>query len=210
VDLRVVVQFTFTLHAGVEALAPISIAVPISLQKVTSAIRQHDDVLAVSRNPHGFDESLFAEVAKVPIPRIARPIAVVPKFTRRHHAKRADGRERPALGAPKGILAASRVVDDLALASTREVDSTGEHFASTTVTAWVALLLWPVRVITVMMIRTVASIVAIIVTVAWVPVLLRAVRARSAAQRQCVVVIAVALVSIARIARHWNRVGRSP
>jgi hypothetical protein len=69
---------------------------------------------------------LFAQVPKVAAARVGTPAVVVAQLARGHDAERAGGRQGAAFRPAKGVLAATRVMHNVALLAAGEIEVTHE------------------------------------------------------------------------------------
>ena len=72
---------------------------------------------------------------------------MVAQITRGYDPKRADGRERAALGSPERVLAIS-IVHNVSVVTAGQVEMAREHIARIQL-AWFVISVWPTRVIAV-------------------------------------------------------------
>jgi len=84
-------------------------------------------LLPIAWDANGFDQALFAEVPEIAIPGIGRSVIAIPEVAAGDHAKGTDGGERPALRTAQRVLPVTRVVDDLTLAATWQIEAAREH-----------------------------------------------------------------------------------
>jgi hypothetical protein len=66
-------------------------------------------------------------VPEVAVTGVGGPVEVVTQLAGGHHPKRADGRERPRFRPADGIFTVAGIVDDLSVASARQIESPHEH-----------------------------------------------------------------------------------
>ncbi len=129
VDLGVVVELALPFEARIELLARLVAAVSVRLQYVTTAVGQGDRDITSAVEPNGLNQSLLAKMPEIALPRVGRPVVVVAEISRRHHPERPDDRQGARLGPAKRVRPFACVVDDLAIAASREVDVPREHVA---------------------------------------------------------------------------------
>jgi len=202
IELGVVFQLALAFQAGVERLVMAPLAVAVGFEKVPAALGEDHGLLPIAGDADRLDEALFPQVTEVAVTRVARPIRMVTQVARRHDAKRANGGERPTLGPAQRVFAVARIVDDLAVAPARQIEPSREHIAWVDVALpGLAIAVRPARIVTIAMIVTVAGITAVIIPVApFVVVVVDPRSAWSTSERERVIVIAVALVSVSRVA----------
>jgi hypothetical protein len=111
--VEVVFQFALASQARVEGLRVLLIEVAVALEKAATVLRQAHRMVAVSGDPRGLDQPLFAEVPQVARPWISRAPIVVAEITTGDHSERADGRERSRFRAAQRVLAIA-IVNQLA------------------------------------------------------------------------------------------------
>src|SRR5262245_31969515 len=137
VDLRLMFELALFLEARVERLRRLLAAIPVRLQDITAAVGQDDGDLTAAIEANRIDQALLAEMPQIALPWIGGPVVVVAKIARRHHPERPNDREGAGLGAAKRVLPLACVVDDLAFASSRQVDVPREHVARILI-PWIA------------------------------------------------------------------------
>ena len=182
VDLHVVFELSLAFEAGVELLSGIAVTIAVMVEQVASTIGQdHGDVAAAVKS-NRVHEALLAQMSQIAAARACRLPRVVSQVARRHDTKRTNSRERARLRAAHGVRAVARIVDDLSLASTRQVEVAHEHVAWSPI-ARIAAAIRPSLVIPITRVR---------------PLIVA--RARSAAEiRWTIVFVAIAGISIATI-----------
>jgi len=198
-DLGVVFQFALALKPRVAGLARITVTVAIRLQEIAATVRQHHRLLPIAWDANGLDQSLLAEVPKVAIPGIGWSVIAVAEVEGRDDPKGAHGREGPALRTAQGVLTVTRVVDDLMVAATGQIETAREHVASTTLAvpvsvAGVSLSVVPAHVVAITMVRT-----PFVTVASFIVVLGHVVRTGAASDRQRIVMVPVTFVSLSRV-----------
>jgi hypothetical protein len=138
VYLRVVFELALAFEARIELLARVVVVDSMGLQQVPAAVGQNDGDIAPAVQPHGVDQTLLAEVPKVAAAGIGLAPGMVAQLTRGHHPKRANGGQRAGLRAAQRVLAFTRVVHNLSLASTWQVEVAHKYVARVTITRIVA------------------------------------------------------------------------
>jgi hypothetical protein len=128
IDLDVVLQLPLAFDARVERLAAIAVAVTMALEQAAALLRQRNGVVARAGYSSCLHQPLPTEVAKVARSRISGTIVVVSEITTGDHSKRPDRCERARFRAAQFVLAIS-VTNDLAIASSRQVEVTREDLA---------------------------------------------------------------------------------
>lgn len=134
-------------------------------------------MVAVPRHARGLDQPLFAQMPKVAGAWISRAAVVVAQITTGDHSKRANRRERSRFRPAEGVLAIA-VANQLALWSTRQAQVACKRVPGLPIgLTTVAIAVRPTRIV-----------------VAASPVLIRPLPfvARTASERPCVIIIAVA------------------
>jgi len=142
-------------------------------------------------------------MSEVAVTWICRSIVTVSEIARRHDAKSPDGRQRSTLRSPECACAITGVVDDFAVTAAGQVEAPREHVPRVGRTVQrIAIALRRARIIAIAVVRTVTCIMPIVVTVTAIMMRLDWRRTRSASERQRVVIVtAVALVPVTRVAR---------
>src|SRR3954464_3808289 len=115
-------ELALAFEAGIELLTRVLVALSVGLEQVAPTVGEDDRDVAPAVQPHRGDQPLFAEVAKIALPRIRFPVEVVAQIPRGHDPKRADRRERPRFGTAHRVSTLARVVDDLTLGPAREME----------------------------------------------------------------------------------------
>jgi hypothetical protein len=123
----------------------------------------------VAGDPNGLDETLFPEVSEVALARIARPIVTVAEVAGGHDAKRANGRQRPALRPAERVFAPTATAYDFAVAVTWQIEPAREHVARVAATvSGLTVAIRPTRVLAVPMVGPLTRLVAVIIAIAGV------------------------------------------
>jgi hypothetical protein len=79
--------------------------------------------------PDSLNQSLIAQVPQITVTRVGLAPGVVAQLTRGNNPKRAHGGQCARLRSPQRVLAVPRVVHDLALASTWQIEIAHEDVA---------------------------------------------------------------------------------
>jgi hypothetical protein len=142
---------------------------------------------------------MFPEVPEIAIPGIGRSVIAIPEVAGGDHAKGTDGGERPALRTAQRVLSVTRVVDDLTLAATWQIEAAREHvgpasIAAAVTVARVSFSVVPSHIVPIPVVGAVPIVIAIAHVIA--VMLVDGMRAGTATDRQRTVVVPVAVVSV--------------
>lgn len=140
-------------------------------------------------------------MSEIAVAWIRGSIVTVSEVAGRHDAKGPDCRQRATLRSPECVFAIAGVVNDFAVTAARQVEPARKHVARVGATIpWIAIALRPARIIAIAVVRTVTSIMSIVVTVTVIVMRLDLRRTRSSSERQRVVIVtAVAPVPVSGV-----------
>ena len=138
IDLRVVFELALAFETRIKLLARVVVVASVGLQQVPAAVGQNDGDIAPAVQPHGVDQTLLAQVPKVAAAGIGLAPGVVAQVARGYDPKRANSGQRASLRAAQRVLAFSRVVHNLSLASAWQVEVAHEYVARVPITRIVA------------------------------------------------------------------------
>jgi hypothetical protein len=127
VDLRVVFELARAFETRIKRLGRFVVAISVRVEEVAAPVGQGDGDVTSTVEADGVDKALVTQMSEVAAARIAAATIVIAEVACWDDPKRPDGCERAGFRSAESVRAAARIVDELTIATARQIEVPHEN-----------------------------------------------------------------------------------